>query len=64
MKTTLEFDDTELSLLLGILTDKLESLRDEVQHTDARAYKKGLNIDRATLQTLVDKIRSEKAKAA
>jgi hypothetical protein len=56
MNSYTEFNDKERDLLLDILTERLESLREEVRHTDARAYKEGLKLDRAALQTLSSKI--------
>lgn len=53
----IELDDTERNLLLSILNERLEALREEVQHTDTRAYKNELKVDRTALQRLADKIR-------
>lgn len=61
MHRHIEVDETEHGLLLEVLSERMVALRDEVQHTDNRAFKDGLKIDKAKLQELTDRVRNAKS---
>lgn len=64
MSVYLELDENDRTFLLNILTQRLESLREEIVHTDTRAFKEGLRQEEAGLQKLIDKVNGGKGVAA
>ena len=64
MSAYLEIDEKDRTMLLHILTERLKSLREEIQHTDTRAYKEGLKVDQAGLQKLIEKVMADRGESA
>jgi len=60
MRVHIDIDENDHELLLEILSARLEALRDEVQHTDNRAFRDGLKVDKTKLQELLVRIREAK----
>ncbi|MBU1299357.1 MAG: hypothetical protein KJ963_05625 [Bacteroidetes bacterium] len=51
--------ETELELLIDVLSGYLNDLRDEIRHTDNRSYKEELRLREKTLNTIMEKFRQK-----
>ncbi len=53
---TLDLTEAEQQELVKLLEEKQDELRDEIRHTDARAYREGLLHEEVVLHSLMAKV--------
>lgn len=56
MSVRIDVSEAEQVLLVDVLSDRLKALREEVSHTDNRAFRKGLELDEDKLKELIGRI--------
>ena len=53
---TIELQDREIRVLIGVLEERLREIRHEIVHTSSHSYKQALLERERTLQCLHDKL--------